>query len=152
MERIEKECVRFRNAIAVCKDKLQTPTMKYFPRGSCGTTCRLLAYYLDTIGLGEFEYVCGNLNTCNSQYHIWNASSHAWLEQEGIAVDITGTQFHFITNDVNIVEASAYKAMFKIHLRTDYWGSYDGYSPSTKKKSLKNDRLWDDYCKIIEVI
>ncbi len=38
---------------------------------------------LNTVGLGEFFYVCG-MN---------DGASHAWLEVDGLIVDITGDQF-----------------------------------------------------------
>ncbi|OPZ87669.1 MAG: hypothetical protein BWY74_03344 [Firmicutes bacterium ADurb.Bin419] len=39
--------------------------------GSCGDASLLLGKYLDEMGLGQFDYVCGELGR----------QSHAWLEK-----------------------------------------------------------------------
>lgn len=54
-----------------------------FPRGCCGIISELMGDYLNTVGLGEFFYVCG----------MKDGASHAWLEVDGLIVDITGDQF-----------------------------------------------------------
>ena len=54
-----------------------------FPRGCCGVVSELLGDYLNTqLGL-QTEYVCGEKD----------GGSHAWLELDGIVIDITGDQF-----------------------------------------------------------
>ena len=66
-----------------------------FPRGCCGDTCYLLATHLEATGFGRFIYRVGWRDGC----------SHAWLEQDGIIVDITADQFAdgpgpvIVTND-----------------------------------------------------
>lgn len=40
----------------------------------------LMGDYLNTVGIGEFFYVCG----------MENGAPHAWLEVDGLIVDITG--------------------------------------------------------------
>lgn len=54
-----------------------------FPRGCCGTISELMGDYLNTVGIGEFFYVCGHRD----------AASHAWLEVDALIVDIIGDQF-----------------------------------------------------------
>jgi hypothetical protein len=54
-----------------------------FPRGCCGITSQLMGDYFNTLGIGELFYVCG----------MKEGASHAWLEVDGLIVDITGDQF-----------------------------------------------------------
>jgi hypothetical protein len=63
--------------------KASLPVMENFPRGACGDAALLLSKYLQENGCGSFEYVLGERGD----------SSHAWLEQAGVAVDITPDQF-----------------------------------------------------------
>ncbi|MNE82602.1 hypothetical protein D3C80_1793370 [compost metagenome] len=57
--------------------------MRGFPRGCCGVVSELLGDYLNAhFGLA-IEYVCGEQD----------GASHAWLEHDGIVIDITGDQF-----------------------------------------------------------
>lgn len=58
-------------------------TLDNFPTGSCGDASILLATYLEELGYGSFDYVCGSRN----------GHSHAWLEKDGLIVDITADQF-----------------------------------------------------------
>ncbi len=41
-----------------------------FPRGCCGIISELMGDYFNTLGVGEFFYVCG----------VKEGASHAWLE------------------------------------------------------------------------
>ena len=54
-----------------------------FPTGSCGDCSMILGTYLITQGFENVEYVVG----------IDGEQSHAWMECEGIIVDITADQF-----------------------------------------------------------
>ena len=54
-----------------------------FPRGCCGIISELMGDYLNTVGIGEFGYVCG----------MKDGASHAWLEVDELIADITGDQF-----------------------------------------------------------
>ncbi len=57
--------------------------LKSFPRACCGVVSELLGDYLNTqLGL-QVDYVCGELD----------GGSHAWLELNGVVIDITGDQF-----------------------------------------------------------
>ena len=57
--------------------------MKRFPAGCCGITSELLGEFLNSLGIGTFDYICGELD----------GASHAWLECGGVIVDITSDQF-----------------------------------------------------------
>ncbi|MCF5226031.1 MULTISPECIES: hypothetical protein [Pseudomonas] len=60
------------------------PHMLNFPQACCGVVSELLGDYLNTqLGL-MVEYVGGDRD----------GASHAWLELNGVVIDITGDQFH----------------------------------------------------------
>ena len=56
-----------------------------FPKGVCGAICFLLGHYLRQNGFPEAEYVNGIRRP--------DGESHAWIETDGLIVDITGDQF-----------------------------------------------------------
>lgn len=75
---------RFRAAVEhVIRTSGAPMHIERFPRACCGITSELMGDYLNTLGLGEFEYICS----------MKNDASHAWLEVSGLIVDITGDQF-----------------------------------------------------------
>lgn len=84
IEKIFSEAKRFREAIARCKPQLKAISLREFPSGSCGDASDLLGIYLQqSLGISA-EYIAG-----------WfNEGSHAWLEFEGLIIDITADQFH----------------------------------------------------------
>ena len=79
---ITRHAIVFRNAIENTKEDLGI-VFADFPLGSCGDTALLLGAYFMECGLGDFNYVCG----------MKGPRSHAWLEKDGLIVDITGDQF-----------------------------------------------------------
>jgi len=80
---------RLRQAIeAVPRDALPFG-MREFPAGSCGDAAQLLAAYLSDSGFPGFEYVLGSRGS--KEDGMW--TSHAWIEREGMVVDITADQF-----------------------------------------------------------
>ena len=54
-----------------------------YPHACCGIISELMGDYLNTLGIGEFLYVCA----------MKDGASHAWLEVGGLIVDITCDQF-----------------------------------------------------------
>lgn len=60
-----------------------------FPHGCCGDATLLLGTYLIQKGYAPFYYMLGKRDNSMDE----NLSSHAWLEQNGIIVDITSDQF-----------------------------------------------------------
>lgn len=93
---IEASAQRFRRALDEIHEHLGVP-FDQFPRGCCGDTSELLAAFLTDAGLGIFRYVSG--------WREDGSTSHAWLEQEGVVVDVTADQFEdyigrpFVTTD-----------------------------------------------------
>lgn len=81
-----QECARrFRRALE--RGGLEWVAFRDFPNGACGDTCELLGEYLRDCSFGDWLYVSGSGNSSGE------LSTHAWLEREGINVDITGDQF-----------------------------------------------------------
>lgn len=78
---------QFRRAIELT-DRKGMPTLEAFPRGSCGMASELLSEHLAAAGFSEVEYVCGELFFPGGDW-----TSHAWLEWQGMIVDITCDQF-----------------------------------------------------------
>lgn len=80
---VREAAERFRAACV--QGGLQSPEFAKFPRGSCGITSEMLGQYLLDCGLGDWGYVTGLRHE--------PFGSHAWIEQSGLFVDITGDQF-----------------------------------------------------------
>lgn len=61
-----------------------------FPRGACGHAAELLAYYLrKRLGIVP-DYI--SQTTYDTSVGGWTGG-HAWLEWNGLAIDVTGDQF-----------------------------------------------------------
>lgn len=82
-ENIYRLSLNFREAILRSNKGMLPITLHDFPEGSCGDTSLLLGEYLYRVGCGCFEYVTG----------FRNEQSHAWIEANGLIVDITSDQF-----------------------------------------------------------
>jgi hypothetical protein len=95
---------RFRTAIEACDLKRLPIGFHEFPRGSCGDATLILAKYLEDNGQAGFAYVCG----------IRDSHSHAWLERDGLIVDITCDQFLDNEDSVCVSRRSAWHAQFEI--------------------------------------
>jgi hypothetical protein len=81
MDQITAAAHRFRAAIV--RTVLNLPSFAAFPSGSCGDTSELLGQYFSDSGLGQWIYRTG----------FTTSRTHAWVEQNGILVDITADQF-----------------------------------------------------------
>lgn len=96
-----------------------------FPNGSCGDAALLLGRFLREHGAGAVRYVLGTRRLGDS----W--SSHAWLNVDGLTVDITADQF----DDMD--EAVIAAAMSPWHERTfvldedEQPGDYRAYDDHT---------------------
>jgi len=111
---------RFRDAI-VSTDKTKLPsTFENFPVGCCGDTAPMLGHYLCDIGLGKFDYVLGERGSPGPAS---DEQSHAWLQQEGLVVDITADQFPEIQTEVIVSADSQWHRTFRS--RTDYVADFE---------------------------
>jgi len=73
----------FRKAVEQCKYDLPCIAFKRFPYGSCADACDLLGRFFEEMGIDGWMCVSG----CRDKY------THAWLEKNGLIVDITADQF-----------------------------------------------------------
>ena len=96
---------KFRAAILACDMRKLFVTLQGFPSGACGDASYLLAKYLEQNGCGQFEYVVGERRT--------NFHSHAWLEQNGIIVDITTDQFEGMNNPILVTTDCLWHPQFE---------------------------------------
>jgi len=102
--RIRDLAKRLRAAIEACDLGTLPITFHEFPRGSCGDASLILAKHLKDNGQKGFAYVCG----------MRDGHSHAWLERDGLIVDITGDQFADNEDPVCVSRRSAWHAQFEI--------------------------------------
>jgi hypothetical protein len=102
---LRAECVRFRAAI-VAADLAKTSLCR-FPRGSCSDASILLGQHLSACGFGDWEEVSGE------RWAGRDCFSHAWLEQDGLIVDITADQFQGIDTAVIVTTESKFHRSFK---------------------------------------
>lgn len=99
---------RFRTAIRATDPSEIDPEVRFivasFPKGVCGAVCFLLGHYLRENGFSEAEYVNGTRPA--------DGESHAWIETDGIIVDITGDQFAEIADDVIVTADDTWHRQF----------------------------------------
>jgi len=99
---MENEIIKFRNIL----DDIQWENMpigfRDFPRGTCGDISDILAEHLYAIGYADIQYICGR----------YNNATHAWLEINGTAVDVTADQFPEISRKVLIQDPQLWHHKF----------------------------------------
>lgn len=120
----------FRTALLSCKmDKLLI-SLKGFPLGACGDASYLLAKYLESNGCGPFEYVQGKRDI--------DGYTHAWLEINGVIVDITADQFDGQENTVLVITDRSWHTQFKETERDDAdFEKFDNYTVSNLNRSYE---------------
>lgn len=82
-EAVRDAATRFRAARE--QGGLRLHSLADFPKGSCGEASELLGQYLSDSGLGTWG--------CRSGMQLDPVFSHAWVERDGLIVDITADQF-----------------------------------------------------------
>lgn len=107
---LQELSLRFRNTIIKYGIKKLPISFHEFPTGSCGDASLLLGKYLDEMGMGQFDYVCGELGR----------QSHAWLEKDGIIVDITADQFDGVTEEIIVTDNDDFHKRFEENFRHPY--------------------------------
>lgn len=91
-------------------DKATLPiTFSTFPSGSCGDAALILGTHLKLLGLGTFNYVSGVRGSHDDGTH----HSHAWLEGNGLIIDITADQFPEFPHRVFVSLQSAFHQSFE---------------------------------------
>jgi hypothetical protein len=101
------------------------PTLRSFPRGSCGDASILLGEYLHQQGCGVWDYVGGERDC--------NLHSHAWLEQNGLIVDITAGQFDDVDEAIIVTMDRKWHRQF-IYPEPRHPVLMSKYDPRTRKK------------------
>lgn len=102
----------FLKTLIEIKDKL-SDEFKFFPNGSCGTTCLLLGTFLSENGFGKFKMIRGEKYYWKGNYYI--EDSHAWLESENsLIIDITAYQFPEISEQIIIEKKNSWYKQWKI--------------------------------------
>jgi hypothetical protein len=99
-------------------------TIDQFPAGACGHASELLGRYLrDTLAI-ECAYVLKDLMNPDGSWR----SGHAWLDFDGLIIDITGDQFGWAPVIVTRVSRVHEEADAQLHqpLTNDvrWWGIY----------------------------
>jgi hypothetical protein len=99
---------RFRSAIRATDPSEVDPEVRFiiagFPKGACGEVCLLLGHYLCENGFPDAEYVNG--------VRRFDGESHAWIETDGIIVDITGDQFAEVVEEVVVTPDASWHQQF----------------------------------------
>ncbi len=82
---------------------------KRFPNAACGDSSNLLGEWLTEQGISGLEYVCGELH------------GHAWLELDGLIIDITLDQFEGHTEKVYVSEDRSFHSEFDERSRRPHY-------------------------------
>jgi len=86
---VEKHVWKFRRAIDAAGEAPWAAKFISFPRGACGHAAELLGRFLiDELGIFP-DYVCQD---AFDDIGGWR-DAHAWLEWNGLTIDISGDQF-----------------------------------------------------------
>ncbi|MFD8077385.1 hypothetical protein ACFV3E_32595 [Streptomyces sp. NPDC059718] len=103
MSELRTLALGFRQAIVDCPDP-GLVSLERFPYGSCGDASILLGQYLYENGQGVWTYVSA-----------WeNRASHAWIEKNGLRVDITADQFDGVDAPVIIASGGGWHDRFTV--------------------------------------
>jgi hypothetical protein len=121
-EKLLAECLKVRKALENAAKCNMVPDQMFclFPHGACLTSTIVLAQYLFRFDdKKEFLIVRG-----------WNQNtSHAWLEYNGYAIDVTADQFPEIDEPVYITADRKFHSQFQYERKTaklsEYTLTYD---------------------------
>lgn len=100
---------RFRAAIEQCNPNLLSGRLQEFPDGSDGDAVPLLGAYLADQGFGDFQFMIGHRRDDSPH----GRHTHAWLEDDGLIVDITADQFPEVDQKVIVTRHSDWHATFE---------------------------------------
>lgn len=106
--KIKELATELRSAIKTCEDRFKPFWFKDFPSGTCLDSCLLLIRWFAENKLNSFTIVKGSRN----------GSSHAWLEKEGIIIDITANQFEDNYSEVMVTRDKSWHLQFEEERRT----------------------------------
>lgn len=109
IDRVTSVAKLFRAAIQQCDHS----ELIGFPAGCCGQACQLLGTYFLANGISGFRCVEGSLGKWFSPDEPPTAPSHAWLERDGLIVDITADQYDGIDEAVIVSKTSDWHERFQ---------------------------------------
>src|SRR4051812_39929415 len=89
---VRRRAVEFRAAFDAVEP--EHPLLPRFPKGWCTLASMLLGEFLCESGLGDFQTRSGRRQVGDFD------RTHAWLEQDGLLVDITADQFDDVDDAV----------------------------------------------------
>jgi hypothetical protein len=105
---IQIELVKARNILVRNGKEIDDLFFSDFPRGCCGNASDILGQWLSSKGITGLETVSG-----------WRKeTSHAWLEYEGLILDITSDQFSDGCGEVFVGKYSKFHSSFKSQERS----------------------------------
>jgi len=121
-----------RTAIERTDRALLPITFLDFPRGSCGDAAQVLGRHLKEFGHEGFQYVLASRG--DQRDNSWH--SHAWIERQGLIVDITADQFPDFPHKVFVGTESPFHSTFEIEetQEADY-AIYDAHTVSTLNRA-----------------
>jgi hypothetical protein len=102
LTRVRSLATAFRNAIEDCDRASLGVGFAHFPEGSCDDTALLLGAFLIENHEAPFTDVYGEWGAAES------FGTHAWIERNGLIVDITADQFDDIDERVIVTTVSAW--------------------------------------------
>jgi hypothetical protein len=110
LELLRRHAERFRRAIEACDRSLLPIGFQEFPVGA-GDANLLLGNYLTEQGLGDFEYVVGEAG--NREEDPETYTTHSWIRQGCIDIDIIADQFVTSEESVVVTEDSSWHSGFR---------------------------------------
>ncbi|MFJ4846760.1 MULTISPECIES: hypothetical protein [unclassified Streptomyces] len=143
MSELRTLALGLRQAILDCPDP-GLVSLERFPHGSCGDASVLLGEYLHQNGMGVWRYVSA-----------WeNGASHAWIEKNGLRVDITADQFDGVDAPVIIASGGGWHDRFTVdhsashgaliavrdaYTRAELRAAYDRLTPFIRQRTPRVD-------------
>jgi hypothetical protein len=116
---------RFRTALEIVGPASGAPGLRNFPKDSCADTVLLLGAHLLDGGFGAFDGVGGEFGEPGSL----ECYSHAWLECDGVIVDITADQFPDVSQAVIVTRDDRWHRLF--HTSNRGVADFRRYGPDT---------------------
>jgi hypothetical protein len=133
---VREAATALRTAILRCP-RSDLPTLKNFPHSACGDASILLGQYLFDHSLGLWEYAGDEREL--------DLHSHAWLERDGLIIDITADQFDDVDEPIIVTHDRAWHAQFA-HPEPRHQARISDYDPGTQ------NWLWPIYKRIQDAL
>ncbi len=113
---------------------------EHFPLGTCGPVSELMGRIVLELTGSRGVYVCGLSHPC-----LEANQSHAWLEVEGLIVDLTHDQFPSTGVTGYVLDASAWHSQFECEkqalcLDPSSWGLYPHRAYAAMKAACDRTR------------